>query len=138
RAAGFFHRGDGRFRGAVDRERHLGLDFTRAKKPHAGLGAAQDTRFDQGRGVDLAGRVERAGIDCFLDAAEIDLIELDREHRVLEAALRQAAVQRHLTALKPFDAHAGARGLALAAAAAGLALAGTDAAADALARLARA
>jgi len=38
-------------------------------------------------------------------------------------------VQRHLAALKTFDAHAGARGLALAATAGGLAFAGADAAA---------
>src|SRR5262249_7532442 len=57
---------------------------------------------------------------------------------VVEAALGQAAVQRHLAAFKTLDAHAGARGLALSATARGLALAGADAAADAHALLARA
>src|ERR1700744_1806066 len=45
-------------------------------------------------------------------------------------------MQRHLAALKAFNAHPGACGLALPAAAAGLAFAGADAAADAFARLA--
>src|SRR6266404_5504873 len=57
---------------------------------------------------------------------------------IVEAALRQAPVDRHLAALEAFDAHAGTRGLALAAAAGGLALARTNAAADAHALLARA
>src|SRR3978361_1831175 len=47
-------------------------------------------------------------------------------------------MQRHLAAFETLDAHARARGLALAAAAGGLALAGTDATADAHALLARA
>jgi len=42
---------------------------------------------------------------------------------VVEAALGQAPVQRHLAALEALDAHAGTRGLALAAAACLLALA---------------
>src|SRR5690606_31636832 len=55
---------------------------------------------------------------------------------VVEPALRQAHVQRHLAAFKPLDGHARARLLALHAAAAGLAGAGTDTTADALARTA--
>jgi hypothetical protein len=47
-------------------------------------------------------------------------------------------MQRHLAAFKALDAHAGARGLALAAAACSLALAGADATADPHALLARA
>ena len=82
--------------------------------------------------------VEHAGVDRRLHPAEIDLVELERERRVAEAALGQAAMQRHLAAFEALDAHARARGLALAAAAAGLALAGADAAADAHALLARA
>src|SRR5208282_6532893 len=100
------------------------------------LGPAQDTRLDQSRGIDGRRRIELAGVDRLLQAPEIDLVEPARERRIFEPALGQAAMQRHLAALKPLDAHAGARGLALTAAAAGLALAGTDAAADALAGLA--
>ena len=47
-------------------------------------------------------------------------------------------MQRHLAALEALDTHARTRGLALAAAARGLALARTDATADAHALLARA
>src|SRR5664279_2074772 len=68
----------------------------------------------------------------------LGLFEPDRERRVAEAALGQAPVQRHLAAFEALDAHAGARGLALAAATAGLAHAGADATPDAHAVLARA
>src|SRR6185312_9984331 len=80
--------------------------------------------------------LERAGVDRLLHIAQIDFIELDRERRVAEAALRQAAMQRHLAAFEALDAHARARGLAFAAAAAGLAHARTNTAADAVAVLA--
>ena len=72
-----------------------------------------------------------------LQAAEIhDRVLLAED--VLEAALRQPPMQRHLPAFEALDGHAGARGLALAAAPAGLALARADAAADADAVLASA
>ena len=57
---------------------------------------------------------------------------------LVEAALGQAAMQRHLAAFEAADRDAGAGRLALAAAAALLADAGADAAADAHAQLARA
>src|SRR4249920_3436608 len=122
----------------MDRERDFRLDLAAAENPHPLQGAPQNAGFHHGRGVDLAGGVEAAGIDRLLQASQIDLVELARKLHVLEAALGQAPVQRHLAALEAFDAHAGARGLPLATAAAGLALAGADAAADAFARLARA
>src|SRR6202044_3730325 len=81
--------------------------------------------------------VEQLGINRLLQAVEIDLGELDPED-VVETALRQPPMQRHLAAFKTLDAHAGSRGLALAAAAGLLAFAGADAAADARARLRRA
>src|SRR5262249_30239877 len=58
------------------------------------------------------------------------------EGRIAEAAFGQAAMQRHLAALEALDADARARGLALAAAATGLASARADAATDAAALLA--
>jgi len=76
-------------------------------------------------------------INSLLEAVEIDLGEIELED-VGEAALRQAPMQRHLAAFKTLDAHAGTRGLALAAAARLLALARTDATADAHALFARA
>src|SRR5262249_54464918 len=89
-------------------------------------------------GIDHRAGIEPPGIDRRLNPAEIDLVEPERERRVAKAALGQPAMQRHLAALEALDAHAGTRGLALAAAPAGLARAGADAAADAAALLARA
>src|SRR5690606_19216085 len=72
--------------------------------------------------------------DRGLDAAQGNLVEILAE-RVLEAALRQTTIERHLAAFEAVDGNAGARLLALDATAAGLAGARADAAADALARL---
>src|SRR5262245_28797651 len=118
-------------------ERDLGLDLAAAEQAHAVTGAPQRTGLHQRLGVDDALGVELAGVDRALDAVEIDLNQVERED-IVEAALRQTAVQRHLAAFKALDAHARTRGLALAAAAGLLALAGADAAADAHALLARA
>src|SRR6202044_1268709 len=107
-----------------------------AEQPHAVFGPAQEAGLDQRRRVDLGRRVERASVDRRLQLAEVHLVELAGEFHVLETAFGQPAMQRHLAALKAFDAHAGARGLTFAAAAAGLALAGANAAADALPGLA--
>src|SRR6185312_12210421 len=127
-----------RLRRAPDREFSLGLELAIAEQLHAGLLAPHQTGLDHGGGVDRRLDVDEAGVDRRLHLAEVDLVELDGERRVAEAALRQAAMQRHLAALEALDAHAGARGLALAAAASGLAHAGANAAADAHAILARA
>jgi hypothetical protein len=45
------------------------------------------------------------GIDRVLEPVEIDLGEIETED-VVEAALRQTAMQRHLAALEALDAHA--------------------------------
>src|SRR5207244_1914391 len=92
--------------------------------------------LDQGLGIHGRAGVELAGVDRALNAAEIDFVELLGEWRVFEAALRQPAMERHLAALEPFDAHARAGGLALAAATGRLAGAGADAAAEAVTFLA--
>src|ERR1043165_666209 len=136
RAAGLFDRRDGGLRGTVDRKRDLRLQFAIAEKPHPVMGAAQQPRFDHSHSVDRRAGIELAGIDCGLHAAEVHLVQLELE-RLVEAALRQPPVQRHLTALETLDADARARRLALAAAAAGLALTRADAAPDARAVLAR-
>jgi hypothetical protein len=91
----------------------------------------------QGRGIDRRAGIELAGIDRRLDALEIDFVQPERERGVLEAALGKTTVERHLAAFEALDPHARARGLALAAAAAGLAGTGADAATDARALLAR-
>src|SRR3954454_11637131 len=136
RAAGLLDRLDCRLGSTPDRELNLGLQLAHAEKTHAVLGAAQHARLDQRLGVDDCRDVELLGIDRLLDAVEIDLVELQPE-RLVEAALRQAPMQRHLAALEALDAHARTRRLALAAAAAGLADAGADTTADADAVLAR-
>src|SRR6185295_1858350 len=92
----------------------LGLQLASAEQPNATLGAANDPRLDQRIRVHGFLDVDQLGIDCLLDPVEIDLGELDAEH-VVEAALGQTAMQRHLAALKALDADARTRGLALAA-----------------------
>ena len=81
-------------------------------------------------------RIQAASIDGLLQGAQIDLGILQAE-RLPEAALGQAAMQRHLAAFEALHGDAAARLLALDAPAGGLALAGADAAADAHARLVR-
>src|SRR6202012_1090135 len=104
---------------------------------HAILGTPDDAGFHQRFGVDGGLAVEQLGIDRLLDAVEIDLGKFEPED-VVETALRQPPMQRHLAAFKTLDAHAGTRGLALAAAAGGFALARADATADPHTLLARA
>src|SRR5204863_7923294 len=116
----------------------LGLELAGAEQAHARAGAAQHAGFHQRFGIDGALGVELARVDRLLQGADIDLVELQLERLVAEAALRQATMQRHLAAFEALDAHARARGLALAAAARLLALARTDATADPHALLARA
>src|SRR4051794_39790246 len=77
------------------------------------------------------------GGDRLLDPPQIDLVELALVRR-REAALRQAPMEGHLTALEALDGHAGAGLLTLHAAPARLALAGADAPADAHTVLGRA
>src|SRR5438445_5177512 len=137
RATRLLDRRDGGFGGAVHLDIQLGLEFAAAEQPNATLGAANDARLDQRFRVHGFLDVDQLGIDGLLDPIQIDLREFDPED-VVEAALGQTAMQRHLAAFKALDADARTRGLALAAAARGLALAGTDAAADAHALLARA
>src|SRR4029077_5676296 len=108
-----------------------------AQQPHAALGPAQHARLHQGFGIDDRTGIEGLGVDRLLQTVEIDLGIFDAEH-VVEAALGQTAMQRHLAAFKALDADARTRGLALAAAAGPLALAGADATADTHALFARA
>src|SRR5262249_57094904 len=102
------------------------------------LARAQHARLPQGLGVHGRTGIEPARVDRRLNLAEIDFVELARERRIAKASLRQPPMERHLAAFKAFDARTGARGLAFAAAAAGLSRAGADAAPDARAFLPRA
>src|SRR5713226_3478441 len=122
RAARLLDRRDGGFRSAVNLDIQLGLEFAAAEQPHAILRTPDNARFHQRFGIDGTARVEPLGVDRLLNPVEIDLGKFEPED-VVEAAFRQPPMQRHLATFKTLDAHAGARGLALAAAAGGLALA---------------
>src|ERR1700722_4123622 len=137
RAARLLDRRDGGFRRTVNLDRELGLEFTTAEQPDAGLRAPDHAGLHQRFGVDGILGVQQLGVDRILNTVEIDLGIFDPEN-VVEAALRQAPMQRHLTAFEALDAHARTRGLTLAATTGGLALARADATADAHALLARA
>src|SRR5690606_22483400 len=119
-------------RGVVDLEGHL-----LGRKVGGALDQADavertpdDTGLDQRLGVDNALVVELAAVDVVLDAVQANgVVVLDVGH--VEAALGHAHVERHLPALEAVDGDARACRLTLAAAAAGLALAGADTPADA-------
>src|SRR4051794_28215280 len=136
RAAELLDRFNRALRGAEHFEMHRRLEFAVAEQLDAVARAGADARRDQRLRRHRLGGVELARIDGALHAAEVDLVEIARARRI-EAALRQAPMQRHLAALEALDAHARTRRLALAAAARLLALAGADAAPDAHARLRR-
>src|SRR5215813_525521 len=57
-AAGFLHRGDGRFRGAMDLDIDLGLDLTTSKQSDAILGTAEHSRLHQRLSIDRRGNSE--------------------------------------------------------------------------------
>src|SRR3569623_175797 len=137
RTASLLDRLDRRLGGAVDFDGDLGLQLTAAKQAHAALGTAQHAGLHQRLSVDRALGIDLLVIDGFLQAVQVHFRQFDAED-VVESALRQAAMQRHLAAFKTLDAHARTRGLALAAAAGLLAFAGPNATADAHALLARA
>src|SRR5690606_12783933 len=101
------------------------------------LGTAQDAGVDQSRDVDVLAGLELARVDRLLKRAHVDLVPVAAVP-LAEAALRQTAMERHLTAFEAADRDARARRLSLAAASAGLADARPDATADAYARFPRA
>src|SRR5260221_5754053 len=99
---------------------------------------AQQPGGDRAVAVDGRARLEPAGLHGLLKAAEIDLVEFLAERRVGEAAFGQAGMERGLRAFEAIEREAGSRRLTLAATAAGLALAGANAAADPLEAVMRA
>src|SRR5260370_13432405 len=105
----------------------LGLQFAGAQDLHAVPRMGDDAGLQQALDRDRFGGVELAGVDGALDPPEIDLV-VDCLPGRGEAAFWQPPMQRHLAALEALDAHARARGLALAAAPGLLALARTGAA----------
>ena len=135
RSAGLFDGGTRGSRGARDFDGDLGGELAATEQAYAVLGARDDAGLYQCCAIDGRGGVELAGVDRLLQAVEIDLDEILRE-RIVEAALGQAAIDRHLAALETVDGTPVRDLLTLYATAAGLALARADAAADAHARLA--
>src|SRR5690606_29814432 len=99
--------------------------------------AARHARGDERVLVDGRLGVELARVDGGLQPGEVDL-DVAGAGRLVEAALGETLVERHLAALEAVDRDARPRLLAFDAAAAGLALARADPAADAHSLLERA
>ena len=129
-AAGRLDRGDGRFGRAGHVQLQLGLQLAAGEQAHAVAHAPHHARGQQRGRIDRLRRVELAGLHRDLQPADIHGLIAGAEAGIVEAALRQAAIERHLAALEALDGHAAARLLALDAAPGGLALAGADAAPD--------
>src|SRR3546814_10449322 len=104
--------------------------FALGEEADAVLAAAGNTSSLERGVIDGRLRVELLRVDQLLDHAQIDDREVLAED-VVEAALRDAHVERHLAALEAVDRDAAARLLALLAAAGGLALTRADTASDA-------
>src|SRR3954451_19368601 len=136
RAAGFLDRLARALRHAGDLEVELGLQFALAEQADAVLAAPREPRALERSVVERALDIELAGVDRLLDRADVHFGIIARED-VVEAALRQPHVERHLAAFEAGDRHARARLGALLAAPGGLAETRTDAAPDAHAAFAR-
>src|SRR5690606_35061139 len=130
RAAGLLDRRYRALRSTGHLERYLAGQLALAEQTDAVLAAAGHARRLQRLVVQDRLDVELAGIDQLLDLAQVHLGVVLAE-RVVEPALRQAHVKRHLAAFEALDGYARTTLLALLAAAAGLALARADAASDA-------
>src|SRR3954470_9901979 len=135
RAAGGFHRRPRARRDAGDAEGELGRQAALAEQADAVLAAAGEAGGLQRRMVQNGLAVQLAGVDQLLDRADIHLGIILGEH-IVEAALRQPHVERHLAALEAGDPDARARVGARRPAPGGLAGARADATPDAHARLA--
>src|SRR3954471_9160317 len=114
---------------ASDLEVELGLELALAEQADAVLAAACKPGGLERRMIQRALDVELAGIDRLLHRADVHFGIIARED-VVEAALRQPHVERHLAAFEAVDRDARARLGALLAAARGLALARANAPAD--------
>ena len=129
-AAGLFDRRHRRLRGAGNfdlqscRQLALGQD-ARARVPPAHQTAGLERRF-----IDRFAAVQTAAIDGLLQLPDIENFIFLAED-IVEPALGQTPVKRHLPAFKAFDADTGARFLTVMAAPRGLAFARGAAAAEA-------
>ncbi len=86
------------------------------QEPHAVAAGAAPRRRPAPRRRAAASALSLPGVERLSAAAEIDDLEILLEHPVVEAALRQPAMQRRLAAFEAVERDAGARGLAFAAA----------------------
>src|SRR6185503_17377477 len=120
---------------ARDLDLDLGREFTLAEQADAVECLLEQAGRLHGGGVDRLGDVDSLLVDRLLQRAEVHHLERLLVRRP-EAALGDAAIERHLAALEALDGDAGTRLLALDAAAGGLALARADATAHAHAVLA--
>src|SRR4051794_23232331 len=98
-AASLLHRLGGAAAHMVDGDRDLRGEHALAEQPHAVPRLGSQARRQQRRRIDRLAGIESPGIDCRLQPPEIDLVEAQRI-RLVEAALGQPAVDRHLTALE--------------------------------------
>src|ERR1700730_4606663 len=137
-AAGCLDRADRCLRGSRDLDRDRRTELALGQQTDAVTRPAQHPGGDQLAGVEGALGGELAGVERLLQPPQIDHLEVLLEDLVVEAALRQPAMQRGLPALEAVQRDAAARGLALAAAPGGLALARAEAAADPLGPVMRA
>src|SRR5262249_39535218 len=112
RAALCFHRLASAWRGAGHCEGDLAFAPPGAKRAPALLGAGDRPRLSERLDGDRLRAIERAGVDRALNLGEIELVEFLGED-VVEAALGQAPMKRHLAAFETFDGDAGAGLLAL-------------------------
>src|SRR3984957_14711713 len=94
----------------LDLESRLRCPFARAENLDAVAPARDDPGFHKTLDRNRLGRAELASVDRLLNAAQVDLVVLEPRGR-REAALRQAAMQRHLATFEALDAEARARWL---------------------------
>src|SRR5678816_4954140 len=112
RTAGFLDRLARTLGDAGDAQVKLCLELTFAKQADTVAAAASQARALQRLMVERALDIELSGIDRLLDRADVHLgIVLGED--VVEAALRQPHVERHLAAFEAVDADARAALLAL-------------------------
>src|SRR5579884_3216995 len=108
RTTGLLHRLARAFRHAGHLERQLGLELSLPEQADAVLPAMGEAGGLERAMVECALDVELAGVDRLLDRADVHLGIVARED-VVEAALRQPHVERHLAALEAVEADARAR-----------------------------
>src|SRR3984885_1777526 len=120
----------------LDLEGRLCLQFAHTKNLDAVAPAGDDAGLHKALDRDRFGCAELAGVDRLLNAPQVHLVVL-KLCGWGEAALGQAAMQRHLATFEALDADARASRLAFAATSGLLALSRTDAAPHADARLRR-